>query len=165
MDPRSLHVAKWIGSALCVLMVVGIALGPFLIITGFSKHHRFGWELSDGLICVIWRDPRNKAPWKTFGHETGINAYRINRTSSTYYLKWWPEVDLVQLPGFIFANYISIPLWMPLTLIAVPTAYLWWRQRRRIRQGCCEVCGYDLRGSVSDRCSECGEAFRSATKR
>jgi hypothetical protein len=48
-----------------------------------------------------------------------------------------------------------IPLWIPFVLMAVPTTLLWWRGRPK-RQGCCQQCGYNLTGSVSGRCPECG---------
>jgi len=50
-----------------------------------------------------------------------------------------------------------IPLWLVLLLTAIPTAWLWHRDRRRIRPGCCLRCGYDLTGNMSGICSECGE--------
>ena len=55
-------------------------------------------------------------------------------------------------------SYLSVPLWLPLLLTAIPTAWLWHRDRRRIRPGCCLRCGYDLTGNTSGVCSECGLA-------
>jgi len=49
-----------------------------------------------------------------------------------------------------------VPCWLLLVLTAIPTAWLWHRDRRRIRPGCCLRCGYDLTGNTSGVCSECG---------
>jgi hypothetical protein len=43
-----------------------------------------------------------------------------------------------------------------LLLAAVPTALLWYVDRRFPR-GHCRRCGYDLTGNVSGVCPECGE--------
>ncbi len=56
---------------------------------------------------------------------------------------------------------VGVPLWIP---TAVVGAALWlmasplraYRRRRRLRQGCCQTCGYDLRGSAGG-CPECGQ--------
>ncbi|MFG0285672.1 MAG: hypothetical protein ACF8R7_14735 [Phycisphaerales bacterium JB039] len=34
------------------------------------------------------------------------------------------------------------------------------RRRRRLREGRCEACGYDMRGAAADRCPECGAGWR-----
>ncbi len=56
--------------------------------------------------------------------------------------------------------YVKLPLWMPvflfLVLPATVVAVRSVRRRRRRDRGLCERCGYDLRGSVSGRCPECG---------
>ena len=52
---------------------------------------------------------------------------------------------------------VALPLWIPFLLVTVPTAILWWRDRRRISPGHCQKCGYDLTGNVSGVCPECGE--------
>ena len=56
--------------------------------------------------------------------------------------------------------YLRIPLWAPVLLAAMPTAWLWWRDRpsrRRRLAGVCLKCGYDLRGlGAGGLCPECG---------
>ena len=61
-------------------------------------------------------------------------------------------------------TWLAFPLWLTTFLLtgmmAVPVArgpvVRWWRRWH----GCCIGCGYDLRGSRSRRCSECGLRFR-----
>jgi hypothetical protein len=54
---------------------------------------------------------------------------------------------------------ITIPYWLPSLLGAALPA--WWaiariRRARRVGEGCCTACGYDLTGNVSGACPECG---------
>ncbi len=53
---------------------------------------------------------------------------------------------------------VKLPIWIPLLGIAIPTAWLWWRDRR-FPSDHCQNCGYNLTGNVSGRCPECGEAI------
>lgn len=47
---------------------------------------------------------------------------------------------------------------LPAVIILVSGNAFWYCRdwRKRPRPGCCPNCGYDLRGSVDGRCSECG---------
>src|SRR5262249_31688217 len=51
---------------------------------------------------------------------------------------------------------ISIPLWLPLLIVAMPTAFFWYRDRRRPPPGHCPKCGYNLTFNESGCCPECG---------
>lgn len=50
----------------------------------------------------------------------------------------------------------GFPLWVIPVLIALPTTYLFWIDRRRLPEHCCSNCGYNLTGNVSGVCPECG---------
>ncbi|HNO76525.1 MAG TPA: hypothetical protein PKN33_00570 [Phycisphaerae bacterium] len=74
----------------------------------------------------------------------------------------WSQADLVGYSSEVsiaVTNSFVIPLWS-IAMIALafpvyqflPTT----RRKRRREAGLCENCGYDLRGSVSGTCSECG---------
>ncbi len=52
---------------------------------------------------------------------------------------------------------ISLPLLVLLAFTSIPTAFLWWLDRRRIAPGHCQKCGYNLTGNTSGICPECGE--------
>jgi len=54
-----------------------------------------------------------------------------------------------------------LALWIPFLLVAIPTAYLWYRDRRRLPSGHCRKCGYNLTGNVSGVCPECGCATKA----
>ena len=95
------------------------------------------WDRTTNLTVTQWR-------WRL-----GLFAPRINRF--TY-----------QDPSFLLVQPVRqiayvLPCWVPIAIVAVPTAVLWWLDRRRYSPGHCQKCGYDLTGNVSGVCPECGE--------
>ncbi len=68
------------------------------------------------------------------------------------------------LPGFVLRlspgsageTRVTIPLWMPFLAIGIPTAAMFFLDRRRIPPNHCRNCGYNLTGNVSGVCPECG---------
>jgi hypothetical protein len=82
--------------------------------------------------------------------QCSIAGFEINKS------KWGPADN----PNT--SKSITVPHWF-LVLVGMPlpvfTAMVAVRRRRRIRNGMCVNCGYDLRAS-KERCPECGEAIR-----
>ena len=57
------------------------------------------------------------------------------------------------------------PLWIPLALFVIWTAFAWRSYvRNQPRFGTCSSCGYDLSGNLSGVCPECGVAVGAAAK-
>ncbi len=54
-------------------------------------------------------------------------------------------------------EYVAVPYRLLVVPGAIPTAVLWYRDRRPPR-GHCQHCGYNLTGNQSGTCPECGEA-------
>ena len=73
--------------------------------------------------------------------------------------RWLPSSHEVLHPSspMVDADVLTIPLWIPFLAIVLPTALLFWLDRRRIPPGHCQKCGYNLTGNVSGVCPECGE--------
>jgi hypothetical protein len=70
---------------------------------------------------------------------------------------WWSRYQSVR--------YVELPLWLPLLIVALPTAFMFYRDRNRIPPGHCSTCGYNLTGNVSGVCPECGQSCNSSEAR
>jgi hypothetical protein len=69
---------------------------------------------------------------------------------------WRPSTQVAATVPTITITWV--PLYIPFTLLALPTAWIFYRDRRSVRwrrEGRCLGCGYDLSG-VSGKCPECG---------
>ena len=99
----------------------------------------------------------------TFAFDTRI-AYE-ERTKGFMSGWWWTPDPYAWLPSYQtignkpeVSRYLVIPFWIPLVLVALPTAYLFWPIRKP-KPGFCTNCRYDLRGLEGGVCPECGEAL------
>jgi hypothetical protein len=111
------------------------------------------------LILTIWQPYRTYTSRNVWGGFCGPSAWVF----------WVPgpesEISCVEPTGSLWPAlmidhglwYLSMPYWLMMVCVGLPTGFLWWRDRRRRPLGHCQQCGYDLTGNVSGRCPECGE--------
>lgn len=99
--------------------------------------------------CGIWDELRRDA---TLGARLSF-PWRFFVEYRPAYPGWLPEVY-----HHAYVIEYALPLWIPFLFCAIPTALLWWLDRRRhIPLGHCQKCRYNLTGNVSRVCPECGE--------
>jgi len=141
---RIRRIAKWAGLAVCVMMMAawGLSLrwsvgcwtqniGTYLAAGTWQYACDSGTSWTPG--CAIQPLGRGSPPNARFGSWL---PRRMRSPSGTLWMVW-------------------IPLWLPFVGIVVPTAYLFYRDRRH-PPGHCQRCGYNLTGNESGVCPECG---------
>lgn len=108
------------------------------------------WTLwaNDGAVITSWHQKNTKAVWHNRG---GTGWTMLAARDQSWFSS--PEYDGI--------NWI-IPFWFILAVL-LP---VWWlmgresRQRKRwAKEGRCLSCGYNLQGSESGSCSECGAGY------
>jgi hypothetical protein len=80
------------------------------------------------------------------------DGFRFEAASPPPTSAFWPEFN-----NGPWGSNFTIPLWLPLLALLLPTLLLWYVDRRRFPPGHCR-CGYNLTGLTSGRCPECGAA-------
>ena len=135
------RVAKWVG-VVVVVLIVGVDVSS--IWTGWGVVDSFGHVVGEesGLLVIGWGSTTaNSNKVKT----PGLVSEAAGRFC------WWFEV-IKGSPGAVI-----IPLWSVALVAALPTAWLWHRDRRR--PGHCPACDYDLIGlTPGSTCPECGRS-------
>ena len=134
---RTRRIAKWTGVVVSMLTSIAWGMSLYRLVTYGSGAL---------MVMVGWSELR--FAWFSIASlpQPGWNVQII----SPRIVHWMPHY--LTTPAF---SVISIPLWLPFLAIAIPTAWLWRRDRRHL-PGHCPKCGYDLTGNVTGKCSECG---------
>ncbi len=138
---RLRRLLKWTCTALCALTAV-----PWLASAKWSLQlltpSGNGVSFVNGGLIFSWGDSYARLGLKWRG---GVSIH--DKLPSPFEWNYLPTSN---------PRGVEVPGWYPLAALAVPTAALWWRDRRRHAPGHCRKCGYDLTGNVSGRCPECG---------
>jgi hypothetical protein len=155
--PLARHVTTFSGAVLICVVLGGLCAA------GWSRSVSAGWCSPFNVIVGVWASPQSIAfYWLSF--TTGRHGPLVSR--------------YVRMPrwGFYIASYryttertilIGLPFWLVESAAAflALAAFMPVRRRwRRLRDGLCLQCGYDLRAG-HERCPECGTAlFRNPMK-
>ena len=145
------------------------------------KHQRP--QRVEWVLAGLWTDKReaNVYPFSTYP----IRHY-VGRTEYQHHDRWeWLGFVMVSgnfdwradpEPGQIYHQFsvhhgYAAPYWSLVLVTGFFPAWRFWRwrrrsrvRRRRIRLGLCVICGYDLRGTGSNACPECGATSSTVTK-
>lgn len=110
----------------------------------------FGVVLDSGWVTAGYQELPQIPPW--FRVERGPDILEsIDRLER----RGWGRFRL-QAPDQRGPNWLAaVPLWMPSVVLLLPTALLWYRDRR-FPSGHCQRCGQSLIGVRAKRCPECG---------
>lgn len=111
-------------------------------------HPRVVIYLAGGGLHIV-HDSSLAASFCKIEYEPGVHVRHLGQTK----IMVWPNYS---------ARFLEIPFWLILAVLLPP----WWlmgrksRQRKRWdKEGRCMSCGYNLRGSESGTCSECGAGY------
>lgn len=162
------RVAKWLGSGVLAFNSLAWLLSLLLSMDYLYGHGHFG--MYRGLLLFSYSpSPRD---WPLPGLHVKLQPVRPRWSAAHRSViepetpgAWelpaeWSPVSLAcirdEARGDLPSVWFFCPLWIPFVLMAIPTGYLFWRDRRRPSH-CCQSCGYDLTANVSGTCPECGE--------
>ncbi len=115
-----------------------------------------GVQLSCGAVSVFRSANAQRPAWFRWDYWKGnIDAWKPFKSWRDVAFYWRVYGLLPRFDSSASIGSLSVPLWMLLAVVAVPT-YRLWRRTSRFPSGCCSSCGYDLTGNRSGVCPECG---------
>ena len=158
---RTRLVLKWTGLVICVLLLLVAGASIRWSLAWVRQAGDLGAGASGGVAWLGWRETKlpqknTLANWSRPGLSVPVTN-RAFRFDFSFSLRSWLTWRVFPKIGTVFGvRYVPAPLIVPFLVIGLPTAFLWYRDRRRIPPGHCQHCGYNLTGNVSGVCPECG---------
>ena len=142
--------AKWTGLTVSVLVVAVMIASRWFYVEATM-------DFSDSVGIVLIEKGR-----MGFGTMRGVlflspnSGVRVELTAiESPSIELWFEKERTTPITTVTIVLYKAPLWVPLLLTALPTAYLFWLDRRA-KPSQCAKCRYDLRGLDGGVCPECG---------
>ena len=126
-----------------------------------------------GALCVIflvfWASSYFRS-WALCGWKNGNDDFELRIAHGKLIEYQWPGVRSIQatasIQGVPLRTIPLLPVWLGFALIGVSMYMTAWMhallQQRRIGQGFCPTCSYDLTGNTSGTCPECGTTIPAA---
>lgn len=139
---RHNRLARWVfrlGLAACIVIVVASVASFWWTFCVTAA----GWVvgLNDGAV-IVCRSIGGRARWSL--SSIGPATPKLH--------EWLWSAQWIRY-GTTFHFY---PTWWFLLAALIPTLLAWRKQRRPYPPGHCRKCGYNLKGNVTGKCSECG---------
>lgn len=129
---RTRRVLRWGGTALCGLIVIACV----------HPGYELRWTSQDGTRQVYLRNARVAYEWMRLGWGQSENledGRGLHADRWLLHAPWWPPV---RVSGTSSMVHVYAQLWFPLLCLGIPTAVLWWFDRRRVRPDHCQKGGY-----------------------
>ena len=162
---RIRRILKWTGLIACVLIVVawGVSLRWFVEGSCVTrKYELVRGVVADGMLLANRIGLSSKTQMLGIHFPSRWDVYAANPGKYQFGFRW---PSIARRGQRVYA--VRLPLWLPLLVVGLPTAFLWYRDRRRHPPGHCRKCGYNLTWNESGICSECRvhyqEMLRTAT--
>ncbi len=151
MRKRLRSTIKWGGTVLTVLLLV-VWVGSAWWGAGCWLEPTTELWVYAGRIFIGWQEPWSIIP---------VDCSWIPPERQSEPFSWWFERRRYTWGGGTF-TIVLIPIWALVVLVATPTVWIWYRDRRK-QPSLCVKCGYDLRGADHAACPECGAAIAPHT--
>ena len=143
---------KWSGVTLCVfLLAIWVPSRSHLFVAAIGPVPGGAGQI--GIACgSVWYSADHVFPPFALEERSDrwLNLNVRPLTPRFYWRLWSLSYDPPR---------VGVPLWALITVVVLPTGWLFWSDhRRRMRggAGCCAQCGYSLTGNTSGKCPECG---------
>lgn len=156
---RTSWTLRWVGlAAAATLLGVLMASRWWWVYWYGTGPQRSAAFVARGAVIVEWYEQQAQLTVFRIGERPGWSLRPV-RQRPIPVMAWRPTYERLNVYG---SSVATIPLWMPLVLVVIPTALAWsrrFRARKRARVGSCASCGYDMAGVAMGVCPECGAAF------
>ncbi|MBN1512041.1 MAG: hypothetical protein JXB13_08500 [Phycisphaerae bacterium] len=144
---RTRRILKWVGLVACALLIA--AWMPVGWAIRYVEWHWGGSNFPQDVYSGYWIGGGGAGYIDYLSYKPSVGLSLGRPMESGLDIGWSEDIFDVRC--------WYCPAWIPLLLLALPTALLWHRDRRPPK-GHCRNCGYNLTGNVSGVCPECGEA-------
>lgn len=122
---RTRRVVKWVGTVVCALIGFAFVFSTRRALMWDSPELRQEIHLALGAISYAWRPEAWRLEDQRYPPRPG---WRVAKYVGHPPRCWW-----IASSAYKSWQSVSVPLWMPFVVLAVPTVVVWYQDRRNIR--------------------------------